>query len=135
MVSSITAPASNRPRGHTVGLPDITVDTAIDMPDTWNSGYGASRAGGDPAGGAVMPANAMLRAAMNDCSMRYEITERWERTAAFGRPVVPLVKMRMNGSSSAMGESGSTAIGSSANPAKSRSTSSIGAGGGPSRRA
>ena len=108
LVSSITASGSNRPSGHTLVLPDITVDITIDMPDTWNSGYGASRTGGGPAG-ALNPANAKLRAPMKDCSMRYEMTERCESTAAFGRPVVPLVKMRMKGSSSAIGASGSTA--------------------------
>ena len=43
-VSSITSPASKRPSGQTLVLPDMTVDTAIDIPDTWNNGYGASRA-------------------------------------------------------------------------------------------
>ena len=38
LVSSMTAPGSKRPSGQTLVLPDITVDTAIDMPDTWKSG-------------------------------------------------------------------------------------------------
>ena len=41
------------------------------------------------------------------------MTDRCESTAALGRPVVPLVKMRMNGSSSAIGTSGSVADASS----------------------
>src|SRR4029453_15042061 len=86
--SSTPSPASKRPSGQTLVLPDMTVDTAIDIPDTWNNGYGASRAGGGPSGGGLMPGSAMLRAPMNDCSIRYEITERCDRTAALGRPVV-----------------------------------------------
>ena len=82
-----------------------------------------------------IPASAMPRAPMNDCSIRYEITERCERTAALGRPVVPLVKMRMNGSSSAMGDSGSFAVVASASPAKSCSVTSVGTPGSPSSRA
>ena len=78
-MSCRTFAGSKRPRGHTVGLPDMTVDTAIDIPDTWNSGYGARRtvgggASGESDGGGTeavrMPAIAMPRAAMNDCSIR-----------------------------------------------------------------
>ena len=72
---------------------------------------------------------------MKDCSIRYEITERCDRTAALGRPVVPLVKMRMNGSSSPMGGSGSFAVESSASPAKSCSVTRVGTPGSPSSRA
>ena len=40
LVSSMTLAGSKRPSGHTVVAPVITVDTAIDIPDTWNNGYG-----------------------------------------------------------------------------------------------
>ena len=59
-----------------------------------------ARGGRARATGRRVPAIATPRAAMKHCSIRYEITDRCESTAAFGRPVVPLVKMRMNGSSS-----------------------------------
>ena len=79
-VSRSTVAGSKRPSGQTVGAPDITVDTAIDMPDTWNSGYGARRTTGGRAsgvsdGGATAapdgtPAMAMPRAAMKLCSIK-----------------------------------------------------------------
>ncbi len=48
----------------------------------------------------------MPRVLMKACSIRYEMSERCDSSAALGRPVVPLVKMRMNGSSSPMGRVG-----------------------------
>ncbi len=82
-VSLSTSAGSKRPSGHTVGAPVMTVETAIDMPDTWNSGYGARRTVGGGASVAsgesegrgdaaerCAPAIAMPRAAMNDCSIR-----------------------------------------------------------------
>ena len=62
------------------------------------------------------------------------MTVRLERVAALGRPVVPLVKINMNGSSSAMAGSGNGTSGAFTSSAKSRGMRITGTPASPSTR-
>ncbi len=67
-------------------------------PEMWNIGNTASRTVGAPSG--APPARSIDLAPMNADSWTKPNTQRCERTAAFGRPDVPLVNKRTAGSSS-----------------------------------
>jgi hypothetical protein len=98
-VNSMTDAGSNRPGIHTVGVPLAIAVTAVpNRPDTWKSGNTASRDGGML--GAGRPNASNPRAPINALSMTNAMTFALVSTAAFGRPVVPLVNRMIASSSS-----------------------------------
>ena len=102
-VSARWTVSSHRPGGGTTSvMPQVTALTSWpSSPDMWNSGAEAMTAGGCPAPAGVDPGAPSRRTSVVAADDQQKwMTLRCDSTAPFGRPVVPLVKMIVAGSSS-----------------------------------